>query len=277
MEALRRRLRRAAATVWFAERPKERRWRRAAERGDAQASYTLGMHYVEQYGKYRSGIQVRPVRRLYEAACLYLRQAADSGHGTAALQLARQLARGPKRPRWPEEDQSWSDEAKRYLTAAAESGNAQAAYLLGAMHLRLLRYEKRASDVERYLSQAADANHAKAAHKLGEWLSRQEGRETDAEHFLRIAADRDDPAPPACVDLARLLIRTRRPGEAAPYLHTALNSRFKYYHLDISWMRLLGDVLTETGRATDARVWYGRADSLQAAERMIAELPDFDD
>ena len=278
MHAIRRWLRRVAAAVWFAERPKERRWRRAAERGDIQASYSLGRRYVEEsrkYGRHGSiGIPLRPARRLHEASCRYLRLAADAGHGEAAFHLARQLAKGPNRRWWPDDDGHWPDEAKRYLTMAAESGHTHAAYLLGAMHLRSMTYASPEPTAERYLRQAAEAGHAKAAYTLGELLARQKGRETSAEHFLRLAADRDDPSPLACAELARLLIRTQRIGEAEPYLRAALNSRFGFHRLQIGWMELLGDVLTKTGRAPEAKIWYERAERQKAVDQMTEELPD---
>ena len=276
MDAFRRWLRRVAAAVWFAERPKERRLRRAAERGDIQASYSLGMRYVEESYKYsrHGSIGLRPARRLHEAACQYLRLAADAGHVEAAFYLARQLAKGPKRRWWPDDEEFWPEDAKRYLTMAAASGHTHSAYLLGAMRLRSMTHERFGPSAEDYLRQAAEAGHVKAAYTLGESLARERGRETSAELFLRLAADRDDPSPLACVELARLLIRTQRIGEAAPYLRAVLNSGFRYHGLETDWAELLGEVLTKTGRAREAEIWNERARRQRAADAITEDLPD---
>lgn len=265
--------------TWLARWPKERRWRRAAERGDMQASYKLGMSYVGKYSRDRSALfQLRSSQWLYEAACRHLRRAADAGDRDAALQLAQELERGGPPRHWrSEEERYWSGQAARYLKAAADAGQMEAAYLLGAMHLRHALDRDHEPDPERYIRQAADARHARAAHKYGRWLSTQEGREAEAERYLRMIADLDDPDPRACVDLARLLVRTRRSDLAEPYLRTALNSRFTFHHLDIEWMELLGDVLSHAGRAKEAKYWYDYAQARRAANRAMADVADFDD
>ncbi|WP_194912505.1 sel1 repeat family protein [Catenulispora rubra] len=253
--------------------------RKAAESGDAQASYALGMHYVGKWrDHFNSQIHLRSDRRLSELACLHLRRAADAGHADAGLQLARALAKERSRPAAPEEDQFWSNEEERYLAAAAESGHTHAAFILGAMHLRLARYSSDTSDAERHLRQAADGGHAKAAYHLGEWLLRQEGRQADAEHYLRLAADRTDADPRACIDLARILTRTQRSDLAEPYVRAALDSNYKgrYYHLEPDWMELLGDVLNRTRRRAEAKEWYDKARARRSAPKWADDWPDLD-
>ncbi|MEY9855885.1 TPR repeat protein [Catenulispora sp. GAS73] len=251
-----------------------------AERGDVQASYALGKRYVElRRDHFNTRIHLRSARRLYELARLHLRRAADAGHADAAVALARLSANERLRPVWPEERNPWTPEEQRYLTAAAESGHTHAAFLIGATRLGDSRPSDDAtSDAERYLRQAAEGGHAKAAYKLAEWLLRQDGRQADAEHFLRLAADRADADPLACIDLARILTRTQRSDLAEPYVRKALDSSHRHdtYRLEADWMELLGDVLNRTRRRAEAQEWYAKARARRSAPNRAEDWPDLD-
>jgi len=256
--------------------------RKAAESGDVEAAFTLGMRYVVwSRDHFKTPIHPHSVQWLEERARLYLRRAANAGHARAAVQLAFALARARSSPDARDEDQFWSDEELRYLTAAAESGHIHAAFVVGAVGLRYSGQSPDTSAAERYLRQAVDGGHPKAAFKLGEWLFRQAGRQSEALHYLRLAGERidEDVDPQVYIDLAQILTRTQRSDIAEPFVRAALDSPRRYttyYHLEADWMELLGDVLNRTRRRAEAKEWYESARARRTAPERPDDWPDYD-
>jgi uncharacterized protein len=130
----------------------------AAEKGDAEAQYLLGLQY--QAG---DGIEKSPGE-----AAKWLRQAAEQGH------VGAQGALGALQAKNGNADEA--AEAAKWLQAAAEKGQADAMLALAALHLREgTAVFDRAEALRRY-AQAAGAGHAGAARTLAEIYS--QGRET---------------------------------------------------------------------------------------------------
>ncbi|WP_370350215.1 tetratricopeptide repeat protein [Catenulispora sp. EB89] len=246
-----------------------------------EAAFTLGMRY-DAWSHNHNPIHLHSVEWLEERARLYLRLAADAGHARAAVQLAFVLARARSEPYARDEDQFWSDEELRYLTAAAESGHVHAAFIVGAVGLRYSGQLPDTSAAERYLRQAVDGDHPKAAFKLGEWLLRQAGRQSEALRYLKLAGERadEDVDPQDYIDLARILTRTQRSDIAEPFVRAALASPRKYsganYDREADWMELLGDVLNRTRRRAEAKEWYESARARRTAPKRPDDWPDYD-
>lgn len=122
----------------------------AAEKGDAEAQYLLGLQY--QAG---DGIEKNPVE-----ATKWLRQAATQGHvGAQGALGAMQAASG---------NADEAAEAAKWLRAAAEEGRTEAMVALGALHQREGSAVFDQAEALRRYAQAADAGHAGAARTLAE-------------------------------------------------------------------------------------------------------------
>lgn len=162
------------------------RWfRRAAERGHAEAQYHLGLTYLNGQG----------VRHAYDAAAHWLRQAADQGHALAQRNLAVLYFQGRGVPRDHAATVEWLkraavkgcvhaqvDLARVYLTGdgvwdpvaavswlhhLAEGGHRDQQYYLGLMY-----YDGRGVSCDRVVAatwfrRAADQWHHEAEYRLG--------------------------------------------------------------------------------------------------------------
>lgn len=122
----------------------------AAEKGDAEAQYLLGLQY--QAG---DGIEKSPAE-----AVKWLRQAATQGHVDAQGALgALQAASG---------NADEAAEAVKWLQAAAEQGRTDAMVALAALHQREGAAVFDQAEALRRYAQAAEAGHAGAARTLAE-------------------------------------------------------------------------------------------------------------
>ncbi len=129
----------------------------AAEKGDAEAQYLLGLQY--QAG---DGIEKSPVE-----AAKWLRQAATQGHvGAQGALGAMQAASG---------NADEAAEAAKWLQAAAEQGRTDAMVALAALHQREGTAVFDQAEALRRYAQAADAGHAGAARTLAEIYSQGRG------------------------------------------------------------------------------------------------------
>lgn len=230
----------------------------------------------------------------------WLGKAADAGHAAALADLNRLAERyrdldllDPKRV------QDYRDpldpELIRFVRMAADGGDLQAAFRLGW-------YIRRASakspvprqEAAAYLRQAADGGHRAAARMIGMFLAGTDPkpsepessclaylakaglRASDAEHYLRLVADREGVKPIrqssnigtwedahrpdklATVELARLLCRTRRAAEAVKYYERALQDPVRGDDYG-QWARELVQILHAAGRKAEADQLIHRA------------------
>lgn len=150
----------------------------AAEKGDAEAQYLLGLQY--QAG---DGIGKSPID-----AAKWLRQAATQGH------VGAQAALGAMQAASSNADEA--AEAAKWLQAAAEQGRTEAMVALAALHQREGSAVFDQAEALRRYTQAADAGHAGAARTLAEIYTQGRGIPRDLSQGLqwyRKAAELGDP------------------------------------------------------------------------------------
>ncbi len=125
-------------------------WRSAAEDGDAESQFLLGLLYREGRG----------VAQDYAQSAEWLRQAADLGHHEAQFYLARAYREGLG---------VGADDgaAATLFRAAAEQGHADAAFSLGLMHRRGHGVAKDDLEAARWYLAAAGRGHGEARFTLG--------------------------------------------------------------------------------------------------------------
>lgn len=261
------------SVVFWRMGKRERQLRRDAERGDSAAAYALGVSYRERHDRAphwpEFGWPKRSVLR--EKALHYLKLAADAGN-MAAVDHINHLA-------WTET--RWiAPELIGYVRTAADRGNLDAAYRLGHNIDREAAAPPAATpqEAERYLRQAADGGHRGAARMLGMFLATTYVGRKEAEHYLRLATDREDPDPDleraaevyqrrhdieawefsnrpnkrAEAELAQLLWRTGRAAEAVKYYERALEQPVRGDDY-AKWAAELERVFTSMGRGWDAK------------------------
>jgi tetratricopeptide (TPR) repeat protein len=190
----------------------------------------------------------------------YVRMTADAGDLVAAYRLGQRVAHGFTGP--DAESSLTAHEAQGYLRQAADSGHRAAARMLGTF---LANSDARPRDGERYFAQSA----------------RSGDQTRDAEHYLRLVTDPENPDPAiakaypdrlhigrwenahrptklAEVELARLLRRTRRNEEATAYYERALQQPVRGDDY-ANWARELAQILEATGHPRDARTLRKKA------------------
>lgn len=177
--------------VLFAARPMK--WentqllRAAAERGDTEAQYLLGLQYREG-----DGLDKNPAE-----AEKWLRRAAQSGSTEAQAALGSLQAAS--------DDQDKLAEAAKWLLTAADQGSAQAQLTLGDLYRSHPGLSGDPSAAQRWYVQAAAAGRPQAARSLGEMYARGERVARDlvlAIHWYRRAAELGDA--PAKLVLGRI-------------------------------------------------------------------------
>ncbi len=139
----------------------------AAEKGDAEAQYLLGLQY--QAG---DGIAKSPAE-----AAKWLRQAAEQGH------VGAQGALGTLQAKNGNADEA--AEAAKWLQAAAEKGQTDAMFALASLHLREGTPLFDTDEALRRYVQAAGAGHAGAARTLAEIYSQGRGIPRDLSQGLQ--------------------------------------------------------------------------------------------
>ena len=132
--------------------------RAAAEGGDADAAYDLGLEHFE--------------RDEPEEAERWWRRAIELGDAGAARSLGQLLG-----------DRGDAAEAERLHRLAAERGEVQALNDLGALHGRRGRFE----EAEGWYRRGAEAGDAMAAFNLGQYRLQRHDDTAGAEHWLRTA------------------------------------------------------------------------------------------
>lgn len=131
---------------------------RAAERGDSQAQFLLGLRYSRGVG----------VPMDEAEAVRWYRRAAEQGHSGAQLQLGASYADG----RGVTRDEA---EAMRWYNLAAEQGDLEALFRIGVMYAEGRGVPRDdAQAIHRYL-RAAQQGHVKAAHNLGSMYEQGRG------------------------------------------------------------------------------------------------------
>ena len=162
------------------------RWyRRAAERGHAEAQFQLGLMYLNGQG----------VRHAYDAAACWLREAADHGHALAQRNLAVLYFKGEGVPRDHAAAVEWLNRAAcqgcvsaqmdlarvylkgdgvqnpaaavAWLQPLAEAGHRDAQYYLGLMYYDGRGVSRDPAVAAMWLRRAADQRHHEAEYRLG--------------------------------------------------------------------------------------------------------------
>jgi uncharacterized protein len=156
------------------------RWfRLAADQGDAMAQYKVGLSYRNGWG----------LPKDYVEAARWNRLAADQGDAVAQLLMGLIYQRGEGVP----QNQT---EATRWYRLAAEQGNADAQYGLGVMYAFGSGVEVSQSDAVHWFSLAAEQGNIDAQVDLGISLSVGKGAVEDdreAARWLRMAAEAGNP------------------------------------------------------------------------------------
>jgi TPR repeat protein len=139
----------------------------AAEKGDADAQYLLGLQY--QAG---DGVGKSPAE-----AAKWLRQAAEQSHVGAQVVLGALQAKNGNADE--------AAEAAKWLQAAAEKGQTDAMFALAALHLREGTPVFDQAEALRRYAQAAGAGHAGAARTLAEIYAQGRGIPRDLSQGLQ--------------------------------------------------------------------------------------------
>jgi tetratricopeptide (TPR) repeat protein len=246
-----------------------RRWRPAADAGDAAAAYRVG--------------QALSADRRYRRAVRYLRRAADAGTLAAAEDLAALMH---MRRRW-DQARAWSrragdlargrglpatevagyylkarelDEAEGVLRPAAEAGDADAAVRLGGM-LEEYRADDRLDEAARWYATAYERGDRSVWPSLGKVLEKL-GRAAEAEGYYRREADRGDIAAAFLLGLGR--IPQGRYEEEVKYLRMTVGGHGTRYNVPLI------KALASIGRL--AGVWLPLPDRSEAGEDEIREI-----
>jgi TPR repeat protein len=146
-----------------------KRYRKAADQGDADAQYTLGIMY-------RDGNRVG--KDAVEAVNLY-RKAAEQGHLDAQVILGRTYGRGDSGTR--------KDvvEAVKWYRKAAEQGHAISQYNLGNTYRDGVGVGKDAAEAVKWYRKAAEQGHADAQGNLGVQYAKGDGVTQDAAEAVK--------------------------------------------------------------------------------------------
>ena len=121
----------------------------AAERGDADAQFTLGTYHLMQEGGNRDP----------EQAVRWFRQAAEQGHADAQYLLAHCYLSGDGVGRDPEQAVHW-------FTLAAQQGHADAQFALGTRYLSGEGVERSPEQAAHWYALAAEQGHDAAQYDL---------------------------------------------------------------------------------------------------------------
>jgi len=166
----------------------------AAQRGDRNALFALGMSYIEgRAGRPRDPNQARP----------FFEQAAAKGHRSATYNLGIMTLSGQGVPADP-------SGAARWFQAAADLGSGDAQYAYGAMLKDGNGVDRDLRAAARYMRAAADQDITEAMIEYAIMLFNGQGTPRDemaAAHYMRRAAFRGNPA--AMNRFARMLATGR--------------------------------------------------------------------
>ena len=146
-----------------------------AEKGDADAQFTLGVMYAKGNGVAKDPAQ----------AVTWYRTAADHGNAPAQFNLGVMYATGDV----VEKDYA---EAVKWYRKAADQGNADAQFNLGVMYAKGNGVTKDEIEAVKWYRKAADQGHAVAQFTLGVMYAKGYGvakDETEAVKWYRKAAD----------------------------------------------------------------------------------------
>ncbi|MGF1640828.1 MAG: peptidoglycan-binding protein [Rhodospirillales bacterium] len=132
------------------EGPEVAEIRRAADRGDAEAQYQMGLRYATGDGVTRHHVRARG----------WFELAAAQGHRGAQYRLGLAYAAGRGVSRDPERALAW-------LTQAAEGGHVRAQYRLGEAYLHGRGTPREPAWAARWLEMAALRGHTEAQVALG--------------------------------------------------------------------------------------------------------------
>jgi TPR repeat protein len=149
-------------------------WRHAAERGHAKAQYNLGIFYYQGMG----------VEKNEEEGLKWLRKAAEQGEQWA-IQMLHSIETGYNDP---------AQEAER-CRVAAEDGNPVAQFALGGLYYNGDGVEQDASEAVKWYRKAAEQGYAKAQVALGLLYAQGIGVDADNEEafkWFREAAKQGD-------------------------------------------------------------------------------------
>jgi len=150
----------------------EKWYRKAAEQGNADAQYELGIWYLDGDDE--------------KAAVKWVRKAAEQGHMDAQYELGEWYAN------WLDFDDGMHycdrPEVEKWFRKAAEQGHMDAQYELGQWYS--YGDEQNAEEAEKWYRKAAEQGNADAQYELGQWYSRgDEQNAGEAEKWYRKAAE----------------------------------------------------------------------------------------
>lgn len=152
-------------------------WRNAAEQGDAESQFALGLAYERGQG----------VAQNVEEAFKWHRLAAEGGLQEAQLRLAQLYMAGVL--------QGGTQEALRWYERAANAGEPTAQFMLGLLYLEGNGVEQSATQAAQWFQQAANQGHSGAQNNLGGMHERGLGVEQDfarAFEYYELAAKQGD-------------------------------------------------------------------------------------
>jgi TPR repeat protein len=224
---------------WYRKLRAARNLRRAAEAGNSEAAFRLGLKLGER-GQEQQRLD-------------WLRRAAE---------LARDEGRPASRVAYYLHQAGQDEQAEDTLRQAAGNGDATAAYDLGSM----LTDAGRREEGERYYRLAAERGNSAAARYLGVAALRA-GRGQEAEPYLRAVAEGgivEDQ-----FTLVGFLVGQGRTDEAVPLLYKIAGQRFPG-----GYLRRLGSLFRRAGLEEEARKYYDRADEW---DKLLDSLDGVDD
>ncbi|MCL2760801.1 MAG: tetratricopeptide repeat protein [Desulfuromonadales bacterium] len=153
-------------------------YRKAAEKGFAEAQNSLGQMYASGQG----------VDKNYDEAAKWFRKAAEQGNAEAQNSLGKMYASG--------QGVDKNDaEAVKWFRKAAEQGNMEAQYNLGAMYEKGQGAARNGEEAVKWYSEAAEQGDVKAQYTLGQMYHEGQGvarNDDEAVKWFNEAAEQGD-------------------------------------------------------------------------------------
>lgn len=153
-------------------------WRNAAEQGEAESQFSLGMAYERGQG----------VAENIEEAFKWYRLAAEAGLEDAQLRLAQLYMAGVL--------EGGTQAALKWYQHAASAGEPSAQFMLGLFYIEGNGVEQSAAQAAGWFEQAAEQGHSGAQNNIGGMYEQALGVEQDftrAFQYYEMAAKQGDP------------------------------------------------------------------------------------
>ncbi len=177
--------------------------RHAAEQGEAQAQYELGLMYYNG-----DGVQADLVKGFE-----WMRKAAEQGHAVAQFNLFLSYENGMGGEQDHEQAVLWLKKAEGGLRKAADQGDAKAAYCLWRMYDNGWLVDRDPVKSAEWLQKAAERGHAESQYQLGVTHARNRHYAQAAEWFEKAEKQGHGKARPAfgeiCYELGEMYAKGR--------------------------------------------------------------------